>query len=428
MGEIAVKALVLHGAKDLRLVCLIGYFRLTYPRLIQNIQQDRHIAPPSSNELQIAITASGLCGSDLHYYNHGRNGSFVVRHPFCLGHESIGRVVAVGSTATDKDGANGQFAVGDRVALEVGLPCGSCALCRQGRYNICPTLRFRSSAKTHPHLDGTLMTLTNHPASLCHKLPDTISDIEGALLEPLAVCLHAIDRSNPPSVHDVQTALEASPPRPAAALVFGAGAVGLLLASALASTQHFSTIAVVDIVPARLEAAKKLPFSQIKPMLLPVPSTPPADEDAAAQSTAASILAAFKLNESNNSGFVRSYDCTGAAPCVRAAIHATSAGGRLTLVGMGGQQCPSIPLAAAAVREVDLVGVFRYDGRSYPAAINVMSGGGTGDSKFRDVADAIVSHTVQLNESDAVRGFELAANGVDDQGKPVVKVVVLGSQ
>lgn len=117
----------------------------------------------------------------------------------CLGHESSGIVTAVGPEVKD-------LAVGDRVALEVGLPCRKCALCRQGRYNICPEMKFRSSAKLFPHLDGTLMELTNHPAEMCHKLPDSVSYTGGALAEPLAVCLHAIRRSNPPTREEVELA------------------------------------------------------------------------------------------------------------------------------------------------------------------------------------------------------------------------------
>ncbi|KKK20592.1 putative zinc-dependent alcohol dehydrogenase, partial [Aspergillus ochraceoroseus] len=154
------QALVLHGAQDLRL-------------------ESKPVSPPQGAEVQVAIKATGLCGSDLHYYNHGRNGDFVVREPMCLGHESSGIVTAIGPEVTT-------LQPGDRVALEVGLPCRKCLLCRQGRYNLCPGMRFRSSAKTFPHLDGTLLELTNHPAAMCHKLPESVSYAGGALVEPLA--------------------------------------------------------------------------------------------------------------------------------------------------------------------------------------------------------------------------------------------------
>ncbi|KAG0158594.1 hypothetical protein PDIDSM_6109 [Penicillium digitatum] len=177
MSITTTTALVLHGAKDLRL-------------------EQRTIPDPSPKEVQVAIRSTGICGSDLHYYSHGRNGDFVVRAPMCLGHESAGTVTATGSEVTT-------LKVGDRVALEVGLPCRTCALCQQGRYNICKAMQFRSSAKAFPHLDGTLMERTNHPADMCHLLPDSVSDAGGALVEPLAVTLHALRRSHPPSQEEV---------------------------------------------------------------------------------------------------------------------------------------------------------------------------------------------------------------------------------
>jgi L-iditol 2-dehydrogenase len=110
----------------------------------------------------VAVLSTGLCGSDLHYYNHFRNGDIIVREPLTLGHESAGTVVAVGSEVT-------HLKPGDRVALEVGLPCETCELCGEGRYNICRGMKFRSSAKANPHAQGTLQERINHPAKWCHK-------------------------------------------------------------------------------------------------------------------------------------------------------------------------------------------------------------------------------------------------------------------
>lgn len=112
--------------------------------------------------MQLSIRSTGICGSDQHYYNHFRNGDILVREPLTLGHESAGTVTAVGAGVEN-------LKPGDRVALEVGLPCGACEHCARGRYNICPGIKFRSSAKANPHAQGTLQERINHPAAWCYK-------------------------------------------------------------------------------------------------------------------------------------------------------------------------------------------------------------------------------------------------------------------
>ncbi|EEH50643.2 uncharacterized protein PADG_06722 [Paracoccidioides brasiliensis Pb18] len=385
-------ALVLHAPRDLRL-------------------ESRLTPAPKHGELQIAIRATGLCGSDLHYYNHGRNGDFIVQSPLCLGHESSGIITAIGPDVADT------FHIGDRVALEVGLPCHSCPLCLQGRYNICRKLRFRSSAKTFPHLDGTLMECTNHSAEMCHTLPATVDDVQGALIEPLAVCLHAIRRSKPPSAELVDLARSGG--QETGALIFGAGAIGILLASALAATQHFTTLIIADIDEARLNLASSLPFPQgkIQTFLLPKSTSASALPPETETKTAQQILSTFSIPY----GFSRTYDCTGVASCIRTGIHATGPGGAVVLIGMGGEPQPHIPLAAAALREVDLIGVFRYDARGYPDAVELM-----GSGKLEGVAEKVATHRVRLE--DGVRAFELAGKGVDEEGRAVVKVMVVSGE
>lgn len=333
-------------------------------------------------------------------------------------------VTAVGPGVTS-------LSVGDRVALEVGLPCRTCALCLQGRYNICRSIRFRSSAKTFPHLDGTLTQFMNHPASMCHKLPDSVSDIQGALIEPLSVCLHAIHRSNPPSKERIEF-INKSANEETAALIFGAGAIGLLLASALAATQSFSTLVIADIDPLRLSIAAKLPFDNVRTFQISKQQQQPAVENSSQSSSnqtqaqiddnAARYLAQSLQNKfSLDHGYARVYDCTGVAACVRAGIYASSPGGALVQIGMGGASSPTIPLAAAALREVDLLGVFRYDGRCYPEAVNLIAGGA-----LTGVEELVVTHTVKMEEEEGKRAFRLAGSGVDETGKAVVKVVVMG--
>lgn len=125
-------------------------------------QETRTITDPAANELQIAIKATGLCGSDCSYYSKFCNGDLQACEPLSLGHESAGIVVAIGQSVTG-------YQIGDRVALEVGVPCDNCRSCQRGRYNLCPKMRFRSSAKSVPHFQGTLQERINHPAKWCHK-------------------------------------------------------------------------------------------------------------------------------------------------------------------------------------------------------------------------------------------------------------------
>jgi L-iditol 2-dehydrogenase len=155
-----IRASVLHGAKDLRIVS--SSHHPPQKPILTIYQESRSIFPPSPKELQVSVRSTGLCGSDLHYYGHYRNGDIIVKEPMSLGHESAGVVVAVGQ---DVKG----FEVGDKVALEVGLPCESCDRCKEGRYNICKGMSFRSSAKAFPHAQGTLQDRINHPAAWCHK-------------------------------------------------------------------------------------------------------------------------------------------------------------------------------------------------------------------------------------------------------------------
>lgn len=136
-------ASVLYGPKDLRL-------------------EQREIHLPDSGEIQIEIKATGLCGSDLHYHQHYRNGDIQIREPLSLGHESAGIVSNVGPQV-------GGFEIGDHVALEVGVPCWTCTQCMAGRYNLCKSMSFRSSGKSFPHFQGTLQQRINHPAALCYK-------------------------------------------------------------------------------------------------------------------------------------------------------------------------------------------------------------------------------------------------------------------
>lgn len=233
-----------------------------------------------------------------------------------LGHESAGVVTAVGEGVTS-------IRPGMRVAIECGIPCRnkkSCARCREGRYNLCPSLRFCSSAKTHPHLDGTLQEVMNHPADFLHPLPPNITFEQGALAEPLGVVIHASRRA---------AGGEGSGVKPGSnVLVFGAGAVGLL-ACMLARAQGAKRVVCVDIIEARLKFAKEQGFVSIvvNPAAgnrQPAPANQtPAEAMAAmaerAKAGAERILRAAGMKDGED-GFDVVFECTGAEPCIQTAI------------------------------------------------------------------------------------------------------------
>ncbi|KAJ3536995.1 hypothetical protein NM208_g6491 [Fusarium decemcellulare] len=145
-------------------------------------------AAPGPDEVQIAPRATGICGTDQHYYQNGRNSIYEVTEPLILGHEAAGEVVAVGSQVTN-------MRVGDRVTLEPQQACLCCEHCLDGRYNLCSRMRFNGSASAKPPVQGSLQERLNHPARLVYKLPDGVSYEEAALIEPLSVAIHAVRKA-----------------------------------------------------------------------------------------------------------------------------------------------------------------------------------------------------------------------------------------
>ncbi|CAH0054490.1 unnamed protein product [Clonostachys solani] len=365
----------LHAAKDLRLV-------------------RRSIAPPAEDEVQIAMRATTLCGSDLHYFTHFANGDFKIREPLSPGHECSGVIVAVGAAAEKER----DLKVGDRVAVEVGVPCGDCNHCAEGTYNVCGKLRFRSSATAFPHYQGTLQQRFNHPAQWVHKLPESISFAEGALLEPLAVAIHAVRK--------------ADAKKGANCLVVGAGAVGLLCA-AVARSFGYRYIVLADIVQNRLDFALSNGFADAV-VKLPARRLGTIEEGLAFAKEDAETLRQHNGDEA----FDRTFECTGVESCVRTSIYATGNGGKILLVGMG-TPVQTLPISAAALREVDILGVWRY-ANCYPRGIELMEHAGRDGSPD---LKKLITHSFQgLEEAGAA--FDMASKTCDEEGRLVIKVVL----
>ncbi|KAI1391839.1 GroES-like protein [Hypoxylon trugodes] len=377
MSGTEVKASVLHGARDLQV-------------------ETRQLSDPAPDEVQVAVQMTGLCGSDLHYFRHFQNGPIKVREPITLGHESAGVVVATGSSSSLK--------VGDRVALEVGLPCETCELCREGRYNICRGMSFRSSAKAFPHAQGTLQERINHPARWCHKLPDTLSLEHGALVEPLSVAMHARDRAGLKSGSTV--------------LVLGAGAVGLLCA-AVSKVSGAKNVIIADILEDRVKFAVDNGFADAGltvPIANPRPET--VEDKLAYAQDLAEKLKALKAKSGEVIGeSAVTFECTGVESCMQTAIYATQPGGKIMIIGMG-MPVQTLPVMAASLKEVDLVGVFRY-ANTYRTAIELLA---SGNQLLPDVRKLVTHRFQGLNNIPPA--FDTAAKVKDEKGDLVIKVMV----
>ena len=227
----------------------------------------------------------GICGSDVHYFRHGRIGDFVVASPLVLGHEVSGRITAVGAGV---DGGR----VGSRVAVEPGAACGSCAQCKAGRYNLCPDMRFFAT----PPVDGALAEYVVVRADLAFDLPAAVGDDAAALLEPLSVGIWATGKAAVGAGSSV--------------LIAGAGPIGLVAAQ-VARARGATTIAVTDIAPHRLAAALR---NGATLALDPRDGTGPGQD------------------------FDAFLDCSGAPAAISAGIAALAPAGRAVLVGMGPQR------------------------------------------------------------------------------------------
>ena len=290
---------------------------------------ERPIPVPQDNEVLVKLEYVGICGSDMHYYETGRIGDYVVEPPFVLGHEPGGVVVEVGKDVT-------HLKAGDRVALEPGKTCGKCKFCREGQYNLCPDVVFFAT----PPVDGVFQEYVAHEANLCFKLPDGVSTLEGALIEPLAVGFHA---ANQGGAHAGQTAV-----------VMGAGCIGLVSMMAL-KAEGVSRVYVVDVMAKRLEKALELGADGV---------INGKEEDA--------VAAVRRLTGGAGCDLV--IETAGTEITTRQAVHMTKKGSTIVLVGYSKSGEITLPMSLALDKELTFKTVFRYR-HIYPMAIDAVAAG-----------------------------------------------------
>lgn len=290
---------------------------------------ERPVPTPKDNEVLVKLEYVGICGSDLHYYETGAIGSYVVEPPFVLGHEPGGIVVEVGKDVT-------HLKVGDKVALEPGKTCGHCEFCRTGRYNLCPDVIFFAT----PPVDGVFQEYVAHEADLCFKLPENVSTLEGALIEPLAVGFHAAKQGG---AHMGQTAV-----------VTGSGCIGLVSMMALKAL-GVTDVYVIDIMQKRLDKAMELGATGV-----------------VNGREVNSVQAIMDITEGKGVDLV--IETSGTEICARQAIEMLKKDGTLVQVGYSASGNMNLPTSLICDKELTIKSVFRYR-HIYPLAIKAVAEG-----------------------------------------------------
>lgn len=329
--------------------------------------EERDIPSPKADEVLVKLDYVGICGSDLHYYETGAIGDYIVEPPFVLGHEPGGVVVEVGKDVR-------HLKVGDRVALEPGKTCGHCEFCKQGKYNLCPDVVFFAT----PPVDGVFQEYVAHEAALCFKLPENVSTLEGALIEPLAVGFHAAIQGD---AHLGQKAV-----------VMGAGCIGLVTMMAL-KARGVSEVYVVDIMEKRLNKALELGADGV------INGAKENVEDRALELT-------------DGKGMDLVVETAGTEITTRQAIRIAKKGSNIVLVGYSKTGEMTLPMSLVLDKELTFKTVFRYR-HIYPMAIDAVASGKVN-------LKGIVTDIFPLD--DAQKAMDYSVNNKADIVKAVIQI------
>lgn len=308
------------------------------------------------NQLRVRVRCGGICGSDLHYYQHGGFGTVRIQEPMVLGHEVAGVIEAVGA------GVSG-FAPGERIAVSPSRPCGLCRYCQQGLQNHCLDMRYYGSAMRTPHVQGAFRQEIVVETYQAHRLADSVSDGEGAMAEPLSVALHAVRRAGPLLGKRV--------------LVTGCGPIGALLVIA-ARRAGATQIVVTDMGAHPLRKALQVGADEA----INVAEQPEG-------------LARFMVDKGH---FDVLFEASGNERALRGAFDALRPRGIIVQVGLGGEM--TLPINTIVAKEFDLRGAFRFH-EEFGIAVELLNKG------LVDVKPLI---SVTLSYRDSARAFALAAD------------------
>ncbi|OUO30973.1 alcohol dehydrogenase [Lachnoclostridium sp. An298] len=335
--------------------------------------EERDIPQVKDDEVLVKLEYVGICGSDLHYYETGAIGDYVVEPPFVLGHEPGGTVVEVGKNVT-------HLKAGDRVALEPGKTCGHCEFCKTGRYNLCPDVVFFAT----PPVDGVFQEYVAHEADLCFKLPNNVSTLEGALIEPLAVGFHAAIQGD---AHLGQKAV-----------VMGAGCIGLVSMMAL-KARGVSEVYVVDIMEKRLKKALELGADGVI--------------NGAEENVEQKIR---QITDGRGVDLV--IETAGTEITTRQAISIAKKGSNIVFVGYSKSGEMTLPMSLVLDKELTFKTVFRYR-HIYPMAIEAVAQGKVN-------LKGIVTDIFDLD--DVQKAMDYSVNNKTDIVKAVIRVCKNGEK
>ncbi|MDK1377609.1 MULTISPECIES: L-idonate 5-dehydrogenase [unclassified Sinorhizobium] len=332
-----MKVVVIHAAKDLRVE-----------------ERDAEVLGPGQIEVQ--VEAGGICGSDLHYYNHGGFGTVRLREPMILGHEVAGTIKALGEGVA-------RFAVGDRVAVSPSRPCGRCEYCQRGQQNHCMNMRFYGSAMPMPHIQGAFRQRLVAEEWQCHKVADGVSINGAALAEPFAVTLHAVARAGSLIGKRV--------------LVTGCGPIGAL--AIIAARVHGAReIVATDVMDGVLEKARSIGADRVINV-----------------ANDADHLAAYAANKGY---FDVQFEASGNQMAVRSGLETLRPRGVLVQLGLGGDV--SIPQNLVVAKEIEMKGTFRFH-EEFGLAVDLIN------SRRVDLKP-LLSSVFAID--DAVKAFEAAGD------------------